>query len=234
MCSSWKLLNLCSHFLGGKFLGGDHIPDCLHCGSWKFVLIWNVQSHADDVVGCNSHFAVTANWPWKLSPRKVLFLLALFMYYCWCIWHLGCNSPISDHVTLESHHVAFWMCGAKVMSSWMIILQNFSSQAGTKFFTVAPWEHACEEGGVLGLARYAHLDDFALLQATWQGLLGDVELQPIACPVEALSLAGDQDTDLTYFCVIGIGSNPYCTHAHTIIITTDMLHMHMETCGSLS
>ena len=43
------------------FLGGDHIPDCLHCGSCKFVLIWNVQSHADDVVGCNSHFAVTAN-----------------------------------------------------------------------------------------------------------------------------------------------------------------------------
>ena len=43
------------------FLGGDHILDCLHCGSCKFVLIWNVQSHADDVVGCNLHFAVTAN-----------------------------------------------------------------------------------------------------------------------------------------------------------------------------
>ena len=170
MCSSWKLLNLCSHFLGGKFLGGDHIPDCLHCGSWKFVLIWNVQSHADDVVGCNSHFAVTANWPWKLSPRKVLFLLALFMYYCWCIWHLGCNSPISDHVTLESHHVAFWMCGAKVMSSWMIILQNFSSQAGTKFSTVAPWEHACEEGGVRwpGMPTLMILHSFKLPgRASW-------------------------------------------------------------------
>ena len=36
------------------FLGDDCILDCLHCGSCKFILIWNVQSHADDVVGCNS------------------------------------------------------------------------------------------------------------------------------------------------------------------------------------
>ena len=91
--------------------------------------------------------------------------------------------------------------------------------------------HACEEGVVLGLVRYANLDDFALLQATWQGLLGDVELHPIPRPVEALNLAGDQGTDLNYFRAIGIGSNPYCTHAHRIIIMTDMLHMvhmHME------
>ena len=57
------------------------------------------------------------------------------------------------------------------------------------------------EGGVLWeckLARYAHLDDeFTLLQAHWWGILGYVELQSIAYPVEGLSLAGDQDTDLS-------------------------------------
>ena len=123
------------HFLG------DHIPDCLHCGSWKFVLVWNVQSHADDVIGCNSLTLLPLQTDFENSHQGSLYLLALllFMHYCWCIWHLGCNSPVSDHVHLESHHVAFWMCGAKwVMSSWMIILQISAVRQAQNFLL---WHH---------------------------------------------------------------------------------------------
>ena len=70
----------------------------------------------------------------------------------------------------------------------------------TLVLTVEPVD-CTHEAGVLGeckLARYARLDDeFTLLRANWYSALGYVELQSIPCPVEALSLAGDQDTDLS-------------------------------------
>ena len=56
------------------------------------------------------------------------------------------------------------------------------------------------KGGVLGKfkpTRQAHLQkESTLLQAGWQGPLGDVELQSIACPVEGLGLVCDPDTGL--------------------------------------
>ena len=70
--------------------------------------------------------------------------------------------------------------------------------------TVQPVD-CTHKGGVLReceLTRYAHLDEeSALLQTSWQGSLGNVELQPIACPVEGLGLVGDQDTG-------------FCNHVH--------------------
>ena len=70
----------------------------------------------------------------------------------------------------------------------------------TLVLTVEPVD-CTHEAGVLGeceLTRYAHLhEEFTLLQANWYSALGYVKLQSIACPVEDLSLAGDQDTDLS-------------------------------------
>ena len=81
----------------------------------------------------------------------------------------------------------------------MLYFQSEGEQELAPRLTVQPVD-CTHEGGILGkckVARYAHLDeDSTLLQASRQGSLRDMELQPIACPVESLGLVGDQDTGL--------------------------------------
>ena len=130
----------------------------------------------------------------KLTLKILLgSLYCIVVVYALLLMHLTFRVQFTHlwlWIVIESClNIGFWMSGAmRVTSSWMKSPHFAKFQQSGRYRIVhcgsvneSYWgdsvRHACEEGVVLGLVRYADLDDFVLLQVTWQHFLGDVELQ---------------------------------------------------------